>query len=264
MRRFLIYLAFIPILVQAQVPQSARSDRDTTLPRRTQQLSGLVKDLRGSTDQDRERITEGYAHDRLLEIRRIVQDQVLETLSKREEAKDVRDAVIALLGPYESHGGVFAYSARLRGVETMVVGYSLSYGAMVISNAAVSIQGYRKGLVWEFVADAGTDKDNYDLALVPVDSPRSNEAWYLAHGRAHTGGNPQESPHLISFDGFEFKKLWVPDHGTGMYFGEFKISKDSIVLTYNLGGGMGPRMRDTVLLTIGGATASTSNEMQQQ
>src|SRR5262249_16591665 len=108
---------------------------------------------------------------------RVIQEQVLETLSKTEEAKDVRDAVLELMGPERSYSSVFAYGSRLHGSQTGVVGFSLSYGAMTISEAAVSVRGYRKGLVWEVGGDAGSDHDNYDLILVSVDSPRSNEAW---------------------------------------------------------------------------------------
>jgi hypothetical protein len=236
--------------------QSSPAARPATgsIARRSTEIKRIARDL---TIDDFMEISPKASNSRLAQIRRIVQEQVLETLNSGGKQEDVRDAVEALLTGLTNDEWKtgFAHAADLKGLNTMVVGYSLNSTGVL--GAAVEVLGYRKGLTYELAAEI--HEGGYQLMIDPVPSPRSNEVWYLDHGRIRNGGNYAEPFRLFSFDGYEFKTLWKG----GGYFPKIIISKDQITIRYNASGGGGPRKLDTVLLTTSGVIASTSDEPQQ-
>ena len=248
MRLLVLCLVITTILLDAQVPQPSNA-----IAHRAEQIKKIAANL---TNEDFVEIPNESPTSRLSQIRHIVQEQVLETLSSTEKPENVRNAVAALFaGLSDEWKTGFAYAADLQGVKTMVVGYSLNSNGNI--GSSVVVQGYRKSLTYDLVAE--THEGGYVLVIDPVASPRSNEVWYLDHGRIRNGGNHAEPLRLFSFDGYEFKTIWEG----GGYFPEIRISHDQITVRYNAGGGMGPRKLDIVSLTTGGVTASTFDEPQQ-
>src|SRR5207248_8730834 len=94
-RSILLGLSLTTVLLDGQTPSSLE---DGVVVSRAEQIGKVAADLMYRTEADSARLTKEYTTAGLSQIRRIVRDQVLETLNASERPDDVRDAVAALFG----------------------------------------------------------------------------------------------------------------------------------------------------------------------
>jgi hypothetical protein len=159
----------------------------------------------------------------------------------------------------------FSFLASLQGNGVAVIGFNIRYGGEGFWNSNAILQGYRKvGLRYELVSEEEALGDT-GLVVDKINSPRENELWLFVHGQEA----PQrymgyaESMRLYSFDGDKFTVLWEAAHRINP---EFKLTKETITVTYEDRDGEPPlpgngyaAKRDNILLTNGGAVASTES-----
>lgn len=247
------------ILLQVQQPGQQKSGQSAARLQRSEQVKKLASEIWIRTREDENRVTKDYAEDRLAQVRKIVQGEVLETLG-RGKPEDVREAVAAIFQGTDiwgkRPGEPFVYSTNLQGLQTLVVGYSWIYGPTGIPWTKVIIQGYRTaGLTYEVAAETGEALGGCDLKLHQLDSPRVNEAWFLAHGHLIGHSRYKEMVRIYGFDGYQFKELWAP--AGPMYFPAFKIAKDKVTVTRESELWEEGMLQDTILLRIGGPVVTT-------
>jgi hypothetical protein len=256
-------------VLQMPVPAQQRSTLPAAGPERAAQIRANHEELMFRTREQEARVTKEYAAARLSRIRGIAQEQVLDALRLSDRAGDEREALLSvmgnLMGDSSARGGgtlkptpgsPFVYSTEIQGIRTLVVGYYVLYGGGALPNAAVVIQGFRKaGLEWEPADATGTDMTNCELQLEQLNSPRSNEAWFFAHGFHFGYMGSEEMVRLYSFDGYQFKELWAPEEPR--VSPSYQITKDKIVITYEEERPSMRHLRDTILLSNGGPVAST-------
>jgi hypothetical protein len=95
------------------------------------------------------------------------------------------------------------------------------------------LDGYRKTISgYELAAEAGQALENCGLTLFQLESPRSNQAWFLAHGHLYGDQVYKEIVRIYSFDGYHFTEEWAP--GKPMGAPKFKITKNSLSPTSRL------------------------------
>ena len=207
-------------------------------------------------------VARDYAEARLSEARRIVQEQVLETLGQSENPEDVHEAVKAILPERtninKNAGRPFVYSSNLKGVKTFVVGYDWAYGPTAIPGVEVVIDGFRKtGLAYELAAETDGRLEGCALTLDRLDSPRTNEAWFLAHASIVGASHYVERIRILSFDGYQFKQLWT-SIGEPWMEPAIKITREAVTIDYcGYSGACEPKFQETILLTSGGPVGST-------
>jgi hypothetical protein len=200
-------------------------------------------------------LTQKKFDDLLSRMRGIVQEEVLDTLNRTDKPEDARAAVRSLLGedPYRNKELPYVYSSNLQGLKVVVVGYYITPD----SGPEVMIDGFRKaGLTYELAAETGGSLSLCILRLDQLDSPRSNEAWFLARGPVVMASRAVEKLSIYSFDGYEFKGLW---NAAGVWRRpEIKITQDTItVVHYDDNDTEQPVYKDTIRLTTGGLVVST-------
>ena len=179
--------ALMAVLGCAQEPPGQRIVQSTAQLLRIQRIKRLTDEIWIRTPGDSKRVTKEYVEERLSQMRKVVQDQVLEMLNHSERIEDLRESVTALFKEadlWHDSGRPIVYAADLQGLRAIVVGYSWAYGTRGIPSSRVFIDGYRKtGQTYELAAETGESLgDCCALALDRLDSPRLNEAWFLAHG----------------------------------------------------------------------------------
>ena len=219
---------------------------------RAERVKSLLNEIVIQRDGDFERITEEYAESHISEIRSIIQEHVLEALNRSDKPDGVRRALKDVRGALEPS---YVYFADLKGVTTVVAAFELRWGGALPDRRGILL-GYRKtGLAYELAAEASVE---YDLTLEKLNSPRENEMWLLAWGGIKYIFGHIEQVVLYSFDGYQFKALWV---GGGQN-AEVKIMRDEVTVDYMVSRNPynlteGARMfRDTVRLTSGGPEVS--------
>ncbi len=220
-RVVILFASLVGALCSAQAP-SAQLTSSAAWAQRAERLQKLAKER---TPEE----SGGAAVN--AEIRRIVQEQVLETLNKSEEPEDVREALKFVLGypKFPSDPKYpFAYSSSLQGVKTLVVGYSLPG-----TEIKVAIDGFRKvGLTYELIVGTGSALDGCNFSLYQLDSPRPNEAWFVGYGQAIGASHYWVPIQIYSFDGYAFKELWATDVDRPPIEPKIQITKDAVIVTY--------------------------------
>jgi hypothetical protein len=244
--RFAIPSAFlVAALCNGQPTQSASS---AALVQRASEIQKLAKERNA---EEKDGGTAVYA-----EMRRIVQEQVLETLSRSEKPEDVREALKLVLGYPKFPDDPkypFVFSSDLQGLKAFVAGYSL-----LGPEGKVAIDGFRKvGLVYELVTETGAALNGCNFVLEELDSPRQNETWFLGYGHAIGGSHYWVPIQIYSFDGYNFKELWATDANHPPLEPQIQISKEAVVITYLRDVAREPVYRDTISLTVGGPIVST-------
>ncbi len=240
------------------------SAQSVPLSERARQIKELNANLRVVTPEDAKRVTPQYANATLSRIRRIVQDQALEALNAGGGASEIRTSMQALLGMRlfgASSGAPFVYVAKLQGTEVMVTGYEQVYGGQGIPEIRVMIDGYRKiGPSWELAAEeSDRSLDGSDLNLQQLSSPRSNEAWFLAHGHIIGASRYLQPVRIYSFDGYSFNTLWAPERPKWTQLLKWVIRRRLLRVPATEDGDPLHRLfRDTVALSIGGPVVSTA------
>jgi hypothetical protein len=251
------YACLVGLLCKAQGPPT-RSD-PSAQPQRAERLKELGDYLQIRTPEDVARVTEEYSNGPLKEFRRIVQEQVLETLNQSDKPEDIRRAVLSLgvtSFVQGNKGWPPAYSFDLQGVKTFVVAYEWAYGPLGTPRIKVMIDGFRKvGLIYELAAETGDGLEGCDIRLLPLDSPRPNETWFLATGQIMGSSRYLEPMRIFSFDGYQFKDLWAPsalrrDPG-------IDVKGDTVTVTYYQENDSEHALQDTITLTSGGPIVST-------
>ena len=243
-----------------QVPSWAQQKpiEGTASRLRSEHLKRLADDIRIRNDEDLKRVTKDYASVQLGLMRKVIQEQVLESLNQGQKPEEVRDLVVALFkdsSPWHDSGKPFVYTANFQGLSTVVVGYSWAYGTGGIPQSRVFIDGYRKvGLAYELADEIGQSMGECcALFMERIASPRMNESWFLARAIAYGSSRPAEMVRLYSFDGYQFKELWAPSNPrTNPHY---EIGTDVIGVIYE--DKYGRSHRETILLTAAGPIIAT-------
>ena len=238
-----------------------KREQSAAVLERAATVKRLAQEILTRTQEDVKRVTKEYAENRLSGIRRVVQEQVLETLNQSGSPDDVRETLRAVLGTSNLFGenprSPFVYKSNLQGVEVLVTGYEWAYGGVGVPWIKVMIDGYRKvGLRYELAAETGEGLEGCDLVLDRLSSPRPNEAWFLAYGHIIGASRYLQPVRIYSFDQYEFKVLWDP--GQLKMDPSFEIDKDAVTITYHRDGDREHLFRDIVALSTGGPVVSTS------
>jgi len=230
---------------------------------RVERVRALLKELAPATNEEYSRITSEYKERHLSEIRKVIQSGILESLGESDDPTRVAKALQSLADPDGRlpGGSTFVIRAQIAGITGIVVGYPIYYSRSAFPTTRVVIDGYRRtGSVYQLAAETGQALENCGLTLTELESPRSNEAWFLAHGQLYGDQVYHEVARIYSFDGYHFKDVWAPD--AAMDHPTFKVSNGAVVIMY-----LGPNqatvgyhqatIEDTVGLTSGGAAVTT-------
>ena len=225
---------------------------------RAAEVKKLGEEITAHSVEDAKRLTKESFEAHFSEIRSIVDQEILDALNRDDRPESVLEAMRTVMGGKSAFGqGPFAYAANLNGVKTFVAGFDYGYG-LAIPTVKVVIDGYRKvGTSYEKAADTDAELNGCGLILEPLNSPRLNETWFLAHGYVVGASGQWQLMRMYSFDGYAFQQVWSAGH-TQMETPVVEIGKDTVTITYNRARDYGHRLRLMLHLTFGGVIESAT------
>lgn len=227
-------------------------------------LKELTEPLYVQSEADAARVTKPFVERRLAEVISIVQAQTLRALAENDDPASVRARLAATLKPiakWESTADPQAMGSTLRGVKTVMVAYSLTYGPIGIPDGKVVIEAYRNaGTGYRLAARTGNYFDpaapghgGCGLTIQPLPSPRPPEAWFLARCKLYGASRRMEKLRVFSFNGARFGALWTaPDLRE---VEDVQVSGDRLIIHHRV---ERTPMADTIELKASGITVSTA------
>lgn len=187
---------------------------DEALRQRAFKIRELNGRLLINSPEEAERYTPAYRDKLTTELRQLLQEEIIASLSESNGDPDAVRHRLQLLDPAprsERTKAPYVLRASLSGVPWVLTGLLILRGGSGAYDTKVLLEAYRKaGARWEFASATGDDLDGFGLFLKEVKSPRTNEIWLLAYGVKTGSNNRSTRLRMYVFDGEEFRTAWAP------------------------------------------------------
>lgn len=197
-------------------------------------------------------------------LRAMITDRIRAVVSRTNDARAVREAVVNLQGTYALSSGregetntPFAEPFTINGDPGLAVAFVVLRGGMAIPNTLPVMQFYvKESDEWKLKAEVVGDLQGCSYMATRVESPNPNQSWWLVWGQVYGNTGALRKLRLYSFDGVVIRTVWSRDD---LFGGMVRLGEDSkrVYLEYARKGGTGDRpdferVAEEWLLTLDG------------
>jgi hypothetical protein len=198
---------------RAPAQQKAEEERAT---QRTAQFSQIARQLRIAVQSDAERYTPELRDKLTSQIRGLIAQQLVESLSLHGPDVGILRGKLRNLdtGPRtdaDYTNTPYVMKRQVSGAEVVISAYLLSRGGDGAPEYKSIIQAYRKGPTgWALVAETGDDMDGHTIFVVELPARQAGEACFVAHGILSGYNGRKSRIRGYCFDGEKFGTIWSP------------------------------------------------------